>query len=1009
MKGRFNIRKSVFAIFFLIQTVLCGSALFCGEMAKPRTVNVLSTQYFDILFPEENKKTAALLAQKADELYLNAKKTFNCNYDFRTIVVISPDSTSLSVKYTASPYNRIVVFDAIGRIETASYSNALLDLFNHEVGRAVSQSVRTEKLDFVAKYILGDAFQPAALFNVPYSFLEGAVYAEDEQFMAGLLYDNWNLQLLMQAKQEGKFPSLLQVSGAYDIYPGTELNIFAAAAFYAYVQQKWGIELFGQYWQECGKINFFKLEKKIFKSVYGVELEEAWNNFIEVIPLPEAFEDAELFLDADYDSNYKFLVSTNYGLVWYDDLKEEVDLSGIYSLESKRQLLFLANGVTNMTVSPDGRFLVLSHVQGGSREQFERDIVRIYDLKQRSFLEEKYNMRDGAIVKLADGRYGIMGNSTEGGHSSLKVYESAELNSLLGYEASSDLLYSRDFEDGIVPYSPVALGNNYFACLLCRNNEWVIMVSNIVPKEGYPNDEDFYSISNERSMNNDFPEIFKIRNLRYADYEEVTGNKADKGKGFCLLYDFVLQSKPSFVRSGWLFFDKDSIPVRSIAVSKDYYGGMGSGVMFDCNMYYVSRKVDHSELKYINLNDISFEEALISYAPAFISETSTSSDLDELEVSLKKYIPWDYMKKGSWKFFMPVQELTLEEGPKKVPGLGLTFETQSDPFSNNTLLLSAAKGFIPLDFTTIFNASKKSQEELAAHKLELSKDAAIAVYFLNTSTIADITAASIFKFNENGEYTLNAFSDVLFSLPLAMTFRRFTFDFSASFLASTSYIDISQADTYPNLSDWPSFSESYRSWELASAINYSNIHQYGVSPLKKLGISAGIKMTSSWMWGEWNPYQINVGFSTTGHIPFLMPLQNYKGLVLSLPTSVHAELFYTNGKAVDAYVQTLLAGMELQNGFWRLYFPRLALYGGYDIALEYDTAKVRLPDLRHLDRVYDAFSYCHLNDSLYLLFDFVLTPVVGKFSVYQLDFSLRLEKYLRTDESKLKLDIQINY
>ena len=345
-------KKTVFLLLFLF----CIKNLFCGEMVKPRTVNVLSTQYFDFLFPQENTETAKLLARQADSLYLKAKQTFNCNYDFRTIVVISPDSDTLSVKYTSTPYNRIVIFDAVGRIETASYANGLIDLFYHEVGRAVSQSVRTRALDFIAKHFLGDSFQPAALFNVPFSFLEGAVYAEDEKSLSGLLYDNWNLQLLMQAKLENKFPSLLQVSGAYDIFPGNNLDFIAAAAFYAYVQQKWGIEKFGEYWQECGKLNLFCLEKGIFKKVYGASLTDTWKEFIDAIPLPQQLiqdeKNVRTFLQTDYDSNYKFIVSTNYGLVWYDELKEEVDISGFYDYESPRQLLFLANGVKNLTVSP---------------------------------------------------------------------------------------------------------------------------------------------------------------------------------------------------------------------------------------------------------------------------------------------------------------------------------------------------------------------------------------------------------------------------------------------------------------------------------------------------------------------------------------------------------------------------------------------------------------------------------------------------------------------------------
>lgn len=1016
-------KKTVFSLLLLF--LFCTKNLFCGEMVKPRTVYVLSTQYFDFLFPQENATTAILLSEQADELYLRAKENFNCRADFRTIVVISPDSDTLYVKYTASPYNRIVIFDAVGRIETSSYANGLIDLFYHEIGRAVSQSVRTEALDFVAKKFLGDAFQPVGLFNVPYSFLEGAVYAEDETSISGLLYDNWNLQLLMQAKLENKFPSLLQVSGAYDIFPGNKLDFIATAAFYAYVQQKWGIQKFGEYWQECGSLNLFRLDKKIFASVYGMEIADAWTEFIDAIPLPEEIiedeQNVRSFLKTDYDSNYKFIVSTNYGLVWYDELKEEVDISGFYDYESLRQLLFLANGVTNLTVSPCGRFLVVSHVQGGVREKFEHDIIRIYDLKQRKFLSEKYEMRDGAIVTLEDGRYGVIGNYVDNGYSCLVVYESEEMNQLLGFEnAHSQVLYSRSFETDVTPYTPVALGRNHFACLICQNNEWSIMVSDIIPNgdtyggnlSNKYNDEDLYRIKNGTGSDGLFPELLKIRNLRYADYVEVSGKKSDRNKNFCVLFDFVLQNQPSLVRTGWLFFDADSIPVRSFITANDYYGGMSSGVMFNSNLYYASQKYNYSEIRYVNLNDIALEEAVITYnADILGSFVETNRDAMSLlsERELKKYSPWNYMKKGSWKFFMPVRDITLEEGVKKAPGLGLTFETQSDPFSNNELLISAANGFIPLDFTKIFNASDKTSQELKAEKIELSKDAAFGVYFKNTSTPADITVASILNFNRQGEYTFKAFSDALISLPLAMTFRRLYFNVSGSFVSSTTYWDVTQTELFPNLSNWPAFNKSYRMWQSSAGIQYSNIHSYGISPMKKLGIASGVKITSSWKWGEWNPFQISSGFFGTGEIPFLMPVQNYKNIILCLPTTVHAELFYTNGKAVDAYAQLLVTGMEIQNGFWRLYFPRFGLYAGYDIALEYDTATVKLPDLRHPERFYDVFGHCYLNDSFYLILDFGLTPVLGKFSKFQLQSSLRLEKFLRTDEYKLKFDIQISY
>ena len=777
----------------------------------------------------------------------------------------------------------------------------------------------------------------------------------------------------------------------------------------------WGVDKFGEYWQECGKLNLFKLDTGIFYEVYGIQLAQAWSDFIEAIPVPEINAEYEertnQFLNTDYDSNYKFIVSTNYGLVWYDELKEEVDISGFYDYQSLKQLLFLANNITNLTVSPDGRFLVVSHVQGGIREKFEHDLVRIYDLKERKFLPEKYEMRDGSIVRLKDGRFAIAGNYVDDGYSCLRVYESPALNKIFGYEGTDqNLVYSRFFPNDVTPYSPVALGKNYFACLLSRNNEWYIMVSDIVatsPHDGL-NDEDFYTIS-VGGNNGAFPEILKIRNLRFADYVEVTGKKSDRDKSFCLLYDFVLQNESSFVRTGWLFFDADSIPLRSFVAGCDYYGGMASGAMFNCKLYYSSQKFDYSEIRYVHLNDIPLQDAKIMYCADSFAVSNPVEGLSQNTIELSKYSPWKYMKKGSFSFFMPIRDITLDEGIKKEPGLGVTFETQSDPFSNNELMISAAKGFVPLDFERIFNADKKKRDELNAQKIELSKDSAFAVYFKNTSTPADIIASGVFKFNEQGEYTFYAFSDVMLSLPLAMTFRRIAFDASLLFSASTTYWDITQTELFPNLSGWPSFGKSYRQWQSSAGVQYSNIHQYGISPMKKLGIAAGAKITSSWEWGQWNPYQISTGFYGTGEIPFLMPVQNYKNIILCLPTTVHAEIFYTNGKAVDAYAQILLSGMEIQNGFSRLYFPRVGLYVGYDVALEYNTATVRLPDLRHLERFYDVFGHCTLNDSVYFKLDFGLTPVIGKFSKVQFQSGLRLEKYLRNEEWKVKFDIDIKY
>ncbi len=865
----------------------------------------------------------------------------------------------------------------------------------------MSQSVRNKKTDFLAKKLLGDSFQPAALFNVPYSFLEGAVYTQDEKNQSGLLYDNWNLQLMMQAKVENKFPSLIQVSGAMDVYPENDLCFAAAAAFYAYIQQKYGIQKFCDYWNECGKINFFKLDRKIFEKEYEVSLSDLWNEFIESIPYPDINTNLKVnsFLKTDYDSNYKFIVSTNYGLVWYDELKKEVDISGIYNFESQRQLLFLASDITNLTVSPCGRFLVISHIQSGTRAQFQHDIVHFYDLKERRFLTETYNLRDASIVVLADGKYAVAGNFIQDDYSCLQVYCSGELNELLGYNNSQkNIVYTKNFDYGVTPFCTVPLKENYFASLVCHNNEWFVFISSIQNQNETTcsQSEKFFKIKNICD-NQDSSEYLKIRNLRFANIDGES----------CLLFDYVLQNICSLTRPGIIYFDENLNPKKITIESEDISGGMSCTVMYNKNLHYIVKMLNHSEIKYSNIQNLTFEEASFEYYNEPENDDYTTVQIDNF--ILQDYSPWKYMINGSWKFFMPVRDITLEEGLIKQPGLGVVFETQADPFSNNQLIISVANGFIPLDFTTLFNATKKSNDELTAKKIELNKDSAAALYYKNTSTPADFIVSSIFKFNDAGEYTFNAIGNIHFEVPLLMTFRRLSFDAAGIFTASTSYWDALQMQNFPTLQDWPSFDESYRKVDCTFSAIYSNIHKYGISELKKIGVSGGAKITSSWTWGEINPFQINAGLFATGEIPFLIPVQNYNNWILSLPSTIHAELFYTNGKAVRAYAQTLISGMEIQNGFWRIYFPRFGLYCGYDVALEYDTVKVKLPDLRAMDRFYNVFENCTLNDSFYLVLNFDVTPVVGKFSTFQLNTNLRLDKYIQSDEYKLQLNFQIKY
>ena len=276
-----------------------------------------------------------------------------------------------------------------------------------------------------------------------------------------------------------------------------------------------------------------------------------------------------------------------------------------------------------------------------------------------------------------------------------------------------------------------------------------------------------------------------------------------------------------------------------------------------------------------------------------------------------------------------------------------------------------------------------------------------------------------------------------------MTFRRFTFDLEAQFDAATTYWDQHQFTTYPELQNWPSLKDSYRSIKAIGRLEYSNIHQFGSSPYKKMGVKVGAALAATWdlnlmelqrekqkqgtiesvkpenlsqaienqLWG--NPYaptQINPSLYGVAEIPQLMPIQNYNNWIVSLPTTISAELFNTNGIALDLNFRTLILGREIQNGFNEadIYFPRAGLYFGYDVQQKYDTASVVLPDIREFTRLYQAFANTVLNDSIFLDLNFAIVPVVGQFSSSKITGDLQLDYFIRTQIWKFSFNIKFD-
>ena len=228
-------------------------------LSKPYKVYVLKTEHFDILFPKQSMKTAQIIEQNIETLYQKALQSLESNVKLHIPILISPDSDEFSVTYTPNPYNRIIVFEAYPGFAIPFENEVILTQLYEEVFRAIKKKKKSGLNTFIANTIGGSSYQPVAQLNMPFSFIQGfssisqsfSKLSENKKKDSNLYFSSESeddcknetyefqeqkqLELLVQAKIEGKFPSHFQARVSNDIYPYNQIIFAATAGFSAYL------------------------------------------------------------------------------------------------------------------------------------------------------------------------------------------------------------------------------------------------------------------------------------------------------------------------------------------------------------------------------------------------------------------------------------------------------------------------------------------------------------------------------------------------------------------------------------------------------------------------------------------------------------------------------------------------------------------------------------------------------------------------------------------------------
>lgn len=1049
--------KSSFLVSLLLFFLSTQQLFAANVLGRPRKMFLIKTEHFDIIYSGESEETALLLVENADALYDRAANVLKSQNNLRMPVIISPDSDVLSVDYTSSPYNRIIIFDSPADYDTAVFKDTLCSLFYREIFLALAQSVRSPFNQFLAKWITGEAYQPVAIFNMPYSFIEGVGYlAESEEVNPeegkyteeGRLHDKYFLQILAQAKLEGKFPKWMQVAAVRDTYPGEELAYAAGAGFAAFLMSSYGVEKYAQLWQESGKINPL-LTQGVFYKTYGVKLKELWTQFEAAVPLPDNLEEikrleeeSRLVFPKDKEANYEHILLTDYGIVWYDRIRHEVDIYDDKNELKLRQLLFLANNVERMTLSPGGRYISVSNTQSRTMEGLSSSSTWIYDLKTRRFLNEKYQLRDASIIVTSDGSYAVAGVNVKDSHAKLEIY-TMPLGDKRGEKIEK--LSEYDFGRNKIPFSPVYGGKGFVSFILADGTERYLCRSGVELK-GQP---DTWQITDSNSN------PLKIQRLTC---HQVRGASSP-----FYTFEFTQPHTHSFTRTGFISLSEDCEPQSVHLIAADVSGGMNyTAVSPDNNtLYYSARKYSIIQLRSLALSSLPQTEGFLKNVGN--SDDQNGPDAAETSLSLsdykvQRYNPFRYMADLSFMPFFPMKQIDLTAGNLYWPGLGLTIESQTDPCMNTRALLSAGWTYLPLDFSWAKNIPSNYLAKIRSESLNLSKDKSAAFYIENSSTPVSLQGGVLFNCNLDGEYYFNVLAGGTWKLPVGIALRQLVFNVQSSYSVSTDYYDQTQQDIRPSLSDWPSFNSAYEMYQLSLKVEYSNIHQYGYSTFEKRGLSLGMRVYSMWDMVEVKLLQeareeeekklekeakekqketgvqekeeeltnaqkknlvsesvaditqLNAAFFATIAIPRLNPLPSINGWVLSMPALLEVEFVNKAGTALESNLELLIIGREIHNGFIPavLYSRRFGLWFGYNMALVYDTAEVRLPDIRHdnyLAEMFNGVSYTH---AFYMVLNLDLNVMLGKLSSIPINTSLTGTYYPENRGYGISLDVRLH-
>ena len=400
-------KSKIHLIFLLLILFFITAHPLYSQLYRPLTpLNIIKTEYFDIIFPSESEASARLLAAFADQVYVEMSAILGISLPQRLPVTITPHTELFNGYYRILPLSHIVLYDTPMNIGWTTFHDNLRALFIHELAHAISLNTRNSFNTFLHK-VFGNWASPALIYAPPF-MVEGVTIAFESRESFGRANDPRIRQYLRQAIHEDRFLTPLQASSLYDI-PLRESYYDYGGLFSHWLIENYGMEKYSELWQAIGGyagFSFFVYRSgfyRMFFNVYGLDFINAWHAFRDSLALDNLENNANVIIPGR--ENFYTALSANNGNLYYLNLSENnISIYNIATRSTRR--ISVANSY-DLDISSDASALLLSAYDFSG----DRALAVVYEYnalngrKTGRMLNGIYNaryFRDGVIGLASD-------------------------------------------------------------------------------------------------------------------------------------------------------------------------------------------------------------------------------------------------------------------------------------------------------------------------------------------------------------------------------------------------------------------------------------------------------------------------------------------------------------------------------------------------------------------------------------------------------------------------------